>query len=185
MSRDSEEITLRGSLLEELQRPAKLRIVCDVATFCCRITECDTRDARAEQAIDFRSTGLELCLVDFYALRNKAIVEFLAQCFRDHEARLYLRLLLDCEIDESGADDLCLRCERVEKLLYELKYEITRGMMEGEIGETLGFRFFVPISKAIPDGVVYCNFETRPSPRYFMGMEDLEPRLKIVKGGEQ
>lgn len=76
------------------------------------------------------------------------------------------------------------RMERIEKLLHELKYEITRGMIEGEIDETLNFRFFVPISKVIFDGVVYCNFETRPSHRYFMGVEDLEPRLKIVKGNE-
>lgn len=54
------------------------------------------------------------------------------------------------------------RQERIEKLLTELKYEITRGMMEREIYETQSFEFFVPVSNAIPDGVVHCSFRTRP-----------------------
>ena len=54
-------------------------------------------------------------------------------------------------------------------------------MMDGEIDETLGFRFYVPISKAIPDGVVFCEFRTRPMPRVMMSLNDLEPRLKVVK----
>ncbi len=73
------------------------------------------------------------------------------------------------------------RRERIERLLKELEYEITRGMMEGEIDETIGFRFYVPISKAIPDGVVACHFETRPVHRHHMALRDMEPRLKIVK----
>lgn len=75
-----------------------------------------------------------------------------------------------------------LRQERIEKLLHELRYEIEVGMMQGEIDETLGFHFIVPISKKIPDGVVVCRFETRPAHRqnaFGIGME--EPRLRIVK----
>ncbi|EIM25733.1 hypothetical protein [Microvirga lotononidis] len=72
------------------------------------------------------------------------------------------------------------RMERIERLLHELKYEVTRGMMEGEIDETIGFRFFVPISKRLPDGVVSCRFETRPVQRWAMHVEDLQPRLKVV-----
>ena len=82
---------------------------------------------------------------------------------------------------ETVADATNFRRERIEKLLHELRYEITRGMMEGDIDETLGFDFIVPISKAIPDGIVRCEFRTRPMPRYAMGMQDLEPRLRVVK----
>jgi hypothetical protein len=35
--------------------------------------------------------------------------------------------------------------ERIEKLLDELRYEVERGMLEGDIDETLEFRFYVPI----------------------------------------
>lgn len=74
------------------------------------------------------------------------------------------------------------RRERVERLLEELRYEVTRGMMEGDLpDETMGFRFYVPISKAIPDGVVFCEFHTRPVHRGMMAMDAMEPRLKVVK----
>lgn len=73
------------------------------------------------------------------------------------------------------------RQERIERLLQELRYEVTRGMMEGEIDETLGFEFLVPISKSIPDGLVCCSFRTRPVMKYDYPWPDAEPRLKIVK----
>lgn len=79
------------------------------------------------------------------------------------------------------ADATNFRRERIEKLLHELRYEIERGMMESKIDETMGFRFYVPISKAIPDGVVFCEFRTRPIPRYEMNPSDLQPRLRLVK----
>ena len=78
------------------------------------------------------------------------------------------------------ADATNFRRERIEKLLHELRYEIERGMMERDIDEVMGFRFYVPISQQIPDGVVFCEFRTRPIPRYAMSPEDLRPRLKIV-----
>lgn len=79
------------------------------------------------------------------------------------------------------SDKTSFRQERIEKLLHELRYEIERGMMEREIDETMGFRFYVPISQRIPDGVVFCEFRTRPIPRYMMAPNDLQPRLRIVK----
>ncbi len=79
------------------------------------------------------------------------------------------------------SDPTSFRKERIEKLLYELKYEIQRGMLEKEIDETMGFRFYVPISSAIPDGVVFCEFRTRPVPRHMMHPDDARPRLKLVK----
>lgn len=79
------------------------------------------------------------------------------------------------------ADPTGFRKERIEKLMHELRYEIERGMLEGDIDETIGFRFYVPISKAIPDGVVFCEFRTRPIPRHMMSPDDLQPRLRLVK----
>jgi hypothetical protein len=79
------------------------------------------------------------------------------------------------------SDPTSFRMERIEKLLNELRYEVTRGMMEGEIDETIGFRFVVPLSKAIPDGVVMAEFRTRPTHRNVAMMEDAVPRLRIVK----
>jgi hypothetical protein len=79
------------------------------------------------------------------------------------------------------ADTTNFRRERIEKLLHELRYEVERGMMERDIDETMEFRFYVPISRAIPDGVVLCQFKTRPCHRMVIVGEDLQPRLKIVK----
>lgn len=75
-----------------------------------------------------------------------------------------------------------VRQERIEKLLQELRYEIERGMMQREIEEEMGFRFVVPISKNIPNGVVFCEFRTRPVPHYTVNPDDgMQPRLKVVK----
>lgn len=74
------------------------------------------------------------------------------------------------------------RSERIEKMLHELRYEIEVGMMQGDIDETLGFRFIVPVSKSVPEGVVVCEFRTRPMHRqnaFGIGCE--EPRLRVVK----
>ena len=78
-----------------------------------------------------------------------------------------------------------VRQERIERLLHELRYEIERGMMAREIGEEMGFRFVVPISSKIPDGIVFCEFRTRPCHRHDILGYDMalyEPRLKLVKG---
>lgn len=73
------------------------------------------------------------------------------------------------------------RMERIDRLLHELRYEIERGMMEGEIDETLAFQFCVPTSKVIPKGVVHCEFRTRPAPSYVFGPDMCQPKLKVVK----
>lgn len=70
------------------------------------------------------------------------------------------------------------RWGRIERLLHELRYEIERGMMEREIDETIGYRFFVPLSSQIPDGIVHCEFRTRPVPRYYMLDNDMLEALK-------
>lgn len=74
-----------------------------------------------------------------------------------------------------------VRKERIERLLNELRYEIERGMLDREIDEEMGFRFYVPISNKIPDGAVFCEFRTRPVPSYLISPDDWQPRLKVVK----
>jgi hypothetical protein len=56
------------------------------------------------------------------------------------------------------------RKERVERLLNELKYEVTRGIMEGELEEYLTFNFLIPRSK-LPTEMVRCEFRTAPITR--------------------
>jgi len=74
-----------------------------------------------------------------------------------------------------------VRQERIERLLNELRYEIELGTLEGVVDEEWGFRFYVPLSRKIPDGVVHCEFRARPVPRYDMHPDDLQPRLRVVK----
>ena len=78
------------------------------------------------------------------------------------------------------SDPTNFRQERIEKLLHELRYEIERGMMSREIDEEMGFRFYVPVSSKIPDGVVFCEFRTRPVPRHHMSLDASQPRLTVV-----
>ena len=73
------------------------------------------------------------------------------------------------------------RMERIEKLLHELRYEVERGMMERDVDEHLTFRFVVGTSRKIPNGVVACEFRTRPTPMGHFSPDDLEPRLRVVK----
>ena len=79
------------------------------------------------------------------------------------------------------ADQTNFRQERIEKLLHELRYEIERGMLEKDIGEEMNFRFYVPLSSKIPDGVVSCEFRTRPVHRHRMNPDDVRPRLRLVE----
>ena len=74
-----------------------------------------------------------------------------------------------------------VRRERIERLLHDLHYEIERGMLEGEIEETIRFSFYVPLSHVIPDGVVFCEFRTRPVMRLAVDPNDTQPRLRVVK----
>lgn len=74
-----------------------------------------------------------------------------------------------------------VRQERIERLLKELQYEVTRGVLEKDVPEEMGFRFYVPRSDKIPDGVVACEFRTRPVHRHQMSPDLMEPRLKLVR----
>jgi hypothetical protein len=70
------------------------------------------------------------------------------------------------------------RLERIERLLKELEYEVVRGMVDNEIDETITFRFRVPISRHIKDGIVECQFTTRPMLPYFD--DPTKDRLRLV-----
>jgi hypothetical protein len=83
---------------------------------------------------------------------------------------------------EAVKDPTNFRMDRIQRLLQELRYEVERGMLEREIDEDIGYRFIVPISRKINDGVVHCEFRTRPMPRSAMSIDDLQPRLRVVQG---
>lgn len=71
------------------------------------------------------------------------------------------------------------RLERIERLLYELEYEVSRGMLDREIDETITHEFYIPFCQSIPDGVVRCTFQTRPVPSYSMSLTP--QKLRLVK----
>lgn len=74
------------------------------------------------------------------------------------------------------------RRERIERLLEELRYEITRGMMDREIDERLTYTFVVPNSRHIHDGIVLCRFDTVPTNHWNAPTGDgIGPRLRVVK----
>lgn len=74
---------------------------------------------------------------------------------------------------------------RIERMLDELRYEIERGIMENEIPEELGFQFIMPMSRKIPDGVVFFDMRMGPKPRYYMmGQPYDKPRLKLVSNND-
>ncbi len=78
------------------------------------------------------------------------------------------------------------RLKRIERLLNELRYEVVRGMMEGGISEWLSFKFFVPTSKEVKNGMVKCEFKTEPfDARFLSSAEHHEfPKLRLIRGGK-
>lgn len=77
------------------------------------------------------------------------------------------------------------RQERIKRLLHELEYEVTRGIMEREVDEEIGFRFVVPLSPRVypTRGIVACEFRTRPlEHQAYLPREFTEPerRLRLV-----
>lgn len=79
-----------------------------------------------------------------------------------------------------------IRMERIERLFDELRYEIERGMMEGEVDESIGYCWVLPISKRIPGGVVWCEFRSRPTHIHNIPMPlgGVKPRLSVVGKGD-
>lgn len=73
------------------------------------------------------------------------------------------------------------RINRIDTLLYELQYEITRGMMENDIDESLLYQFAVPVSRRLPGGVVFCELRTRPVLHYIVPPDVQQPKLRVIK----
>jgi hypothetical protein len=61
-------------------------------------------------------------------------------------------------------DPTGFRRERIDKLLYELEYEILRGIAECEIDEHMDITFVSPRSNSRPGEVVFCQFKMKPLP---------------------
>lgn len=73
------------------------------------------------------------------------------------------------------------RIEKITQLLHELKFELERGFIEGDIDETITFEFVHPNSRSIPGGSVYARFQTRPSIHDGQTQKAGKPRLELVK----
>lgn len=73
------------------------------------------------------------------------------------------------------ADPSNFRRDRIEKLLHELEYEVTRGILEADIDEEMGFKFYVTMSRKKPGGVVLCEFRTLPIPAHSADLHNARP----------
>lgn len=74
------------------------------------------------------------------------------------------------------------RKDRILRLFEELKYEITRGVMEHAISERLKFTFTVPVSAEGKDFAVAFTADLRPMPRWSVRNADETGRLRIIEG---
>jgi hypothetical protein len=76
-----------------------------------------------------------------------------------------------------------MRRERIERLLNELEYEITRGIMNREIDPHMGMSSILPGG---PTGHVSISFDVRPSDGRYAGFgPDRMPRLRVVENKEE
>jgi hypothetical protein len=74
------------------------------------------------------------------------------------------------------------RKERIERLIHELEYELTRGVMDHEIEESLHWRYIIPVSRKIPNGVVVVQMQMWPATRdTVLPSGHTGPRLKLVE----
>lgn len=75
-----------------------------------------------------------------------------------------------------------IRLERVERLLRELEYEVTRGVMEREIEPEMSWSKIMPGG---PTGEVVAEFRIRPLAKGQWHIDDRRPpRLRIVSDTE-
>lgn len=73
--------------------------------------------------------------------------------------------------------DADMRRERIEHLLRELEYEVTRGVMEREIEPRMGMQKIMPGG---PTGYVTMHFSVLPSDGRASMSEPQMPRLRVV-----
>lgn len=76
--------------------------------------------------------------------------------------------------------DADMRRERIERLLRELEYEITRGVMEREIEPRMGLSKILPGG---PTGYVFLRLDLRPDDGTMLPREDM-PRLRVISNQE-
>jgi hypothetical protein len=74
------------------------------------------------------------------------------------------------------------RKERIERLVEELRYELTRGIVDREIPEALVYTFVIPMSQTYPrKGCVAFRMELFPVENIgLLGLTPGERRLKLV-----
>lgn len=77
---------------------------------------------------------------------------------------------------------ISMRKERIFRLLRELEYELTRGVMENEIEEEMTWQYILPLCRSIPGGIVAMEFRMRPLSRHSVPMTFgmSPPKLRIV-----
>ena len=79
-------------------------------------------------------------------------------------------------------DNANFRRERIKRLLAELQYEITRGLMQREIEPRMGWSTVMPGG---PTGSVIAEFRVRPRNEGEMFFDDRQPpRLRSVSGND-
>ncbi len=75
-------------------------------------------------------------------------------------------------------DSANIRRERIERLLHELEYEITRGVMEREIEPEMGWSKILPGG---PTGTIIAEFRVRPRGKDEWFYDDRRPpQLRVV-----
>lgn len=82
---------------------------------------------------------------------------------------------------ETDFDELCkgnYRLERINRLLRELEYEVTRGIIERDV-EELAFQFFVPMNFHNQYKTARCSFEITAHTGF--GGYEKHTGLKVVK----
>lgn len=72
---------------------------------------------------------------------------------------------------------------RIEKLLAEVEYEITRGVLNRDIDEAMSFEFIIPVSTHGEDWCVQFVARMKPVPRWQIGNNGR--RLELLRGGKE
>lgn len=74
-----------------------------------------------------------------------------------------------------------IRLERIQRLLKELEYEITRGVMDHEIEPEMSYNFVIPYG---PAGRVRLEMRMRPIQRdEYYWVEPNKCTLRVIDGG--
>lgn len=65
-----------------------------------------------------------------------------------------------------------VRLKRVERLLYELQYEIVTGLFEDDFPEQYEFTFYGPPSKSATNAMMFGRFVLKPVREHFLEAPD-------------